>query len=335
MTAPRADVIICTYTLDRWGLLVRAVESTLAQSVLPQQLIIVVDHNAELLHRCRQEWGAGRPDSPVEIVVLANRFMGRQGSSRNTALLQTRADIVVFLDDDAEAAPDWLERLLTVYARHRDVVAVGGAPHPRYGAPRPSWFPHDFDWVFGCHYRFLPDELAPARHLIGTSMSARRTELLAIGGFHSDNHDDMDLSHRIAHGYGPASVVYEPRATVYHYVPPDRMTWSYFWRRCFLVNHSKVGAFADMGKAGNIRAELRFGIGVLLPIGTALLAGLTGRREPLIQSLFALVGLVLAGCGFAVGKVELALGRRPKNLTTGLSPADVLRALATVPPDDA
>ena len=90
-----------------------------------------------------------------------------------------------------------------------------------------------------------------------------------------------------------------------------------------------------MGKAGNIGADLRFGIGVLTAIGTALLAGLTGRREPITQSVFALVGLVLAGCGFAVGRVELALGRRPKNLTTGLSPADVQRALATVPPDDA
>ena len=39
------------------------------------------------------------------------------------------------------------------------------------------------------------------------------------------------------------------------------MTWSYYWRRCFFVNRNKVGAFADMGEGGNIRAELRFGVG--------------------------------------------------------------------------
>ena len=161
--ALRADVVICTYTLARWELFVRAVESVLAQTVAPQQLIIVVDHNDEVLARCRQEWGAGRADSPVEIVVVASQFAGQQASSRNTALLLARADIVSFLDDDAEAAPDWLERLLAVYATHPEAVAVGGAPRPDYGAPRPSWFPPEFEWVFGCHYRSLPDRLAPVR----------------------------------------------------------------------------------------------------------------------------------------------------------------------------
>ena len=73
-TAPSADVVICTYTLDRWELIVRAVESVLNQTVVPQQLIIVVDHNDEVVARCRQEWGAGRAGSPVEIVIAASEF---------------------------------------------------------------------------------------------------------------------------------------------------------------------------------------------------------------------------------------------------------------------
>lgn len=329
--ALHADVVICTYTLERWELLVRSVESVLAQHVLPQQLIIVVDHNDELVARCRQEWGAGRAGSPVEIVIAASQFAGRQGSSRNTALLLALADIVSFLDDDAEAAPDWLDRLLAVYAEHPGAVAVGGAPWPDYGAPRPSWFPPDFDWVFGCHYRSLPDRLAPARHLIGTTMSVRREEMLAVGGFHADDYDDMDLSHRIAHAHGPNAVLYEPRAEVRHYVPPDRMTWSYFWRRCFFVNLNKVGALADMGEGGNIDAELRFAVRVLFAVVPALYAAVTGRPERLHQALAALAGLTLAACGYLAGRVQLARGRRPKVLTTGLSEAEVRAARAAVP----
>jgi glucosyl-dolichyl phosphate glucuronosyltransferase len=335
LTAPSADVVICTYTLDRWGLLLRAVESTLTQSVTPQQLIIIVDHNDELLQRCQDEWTAGRPDSPVDIVVIANQFAGRLGSARNTALLHARADIVAFLDDDAEAAPDWLQRLLDVYATRPAAVAVGGAPLPDYGAPRPSWFPPDFDWVFGCHYRSLPSRLAPVRHLIGASMSVRRDEILGVGGFHADDHDDMDLSHRIAHEHGPAAVLYEPRAQVRHFVSAERMTWSYFWRRCFFVNRSKVTAFANMGQAGNIRAELRFGVGVVLAVFPALLAAVTGRPEQLRQAVVAVIGLALAGCGYIAGRVQLTEQRRPEILTTGLSAADVQRARATVPSDDA
>ena len=310
-TALYADVVICTYTLERWELIARAVESVLAQRVLPRQLIIVVDHNDELLARCRQEWAAGRGDSPIEIVIVASQFAGRQGSSRNTALLLARADIVSFLDDDAEAAPDWLERLLAVYTTHPGAVAVGGAPLPDYGAPRPSWFPPDFDWVFGCHYHSLPDRVAPVRHLIGTSMSVRREAMLAVGGFHADDYDDMDLSHRIAHEHGPAAVLYEPRAEVHHYVPPDRMTWSYFWRRCFYVNRNKVAALADMGEGGNIGAELRFAVRVLLAFVPALLATVTGRPQRLRQAVAALAGLALAASGYLAGRVQLARGRHP------------------------
>src|SRR5258708_5546361 len=115
MIVPRADVVICTYAVERWDLLVRAADSVLVQSVAPQQLVIVVDHNDELLQLCRAEWLDVRPARPIDIVVTPNRFAGRLGSARNTALLHSRSDVVVFLDDDAQAAPDWLERLLDVY----------------------------------------------------------------------------------------------------------------------------------------------------------------------------------------------------------------------------
>jgi glucosyl-dolichyl phosphate glucuronosyltransferase len=334
MTALCADVVICTYTLARWDLLVQSVESVLAQSITPRRLIIVVDHNQELFEQCRQEWAGGRPDSAVEFVVVANQFAGRLGSSRNTALLYTRADIVAFLDDDAQATPSWLERLLAAYATHPGAAAVGGAPLPKYGAPRPPWFPPDCDWVFGCHYRSLPDRLAPVRHLIGANMSVRRDAILSVGGFHADDHDDMDLSHRIAHAYGPVAVCYEPRAEVRHYVSAERLTWSYFWRRCYYVNRSKVGAFVDMGEAGNIGAEIRFSLSVLLGLGPALVAAFSGRPERLVQALVAVVAVVLAGCGHLVGRAQLALGRRAEILTTGLSAADVERARIAVPVGD-
>jgi glycosyltransferase involved in cell wall biosynthesis len=325
---PLADVVICTYTADRWNLLVRAVESVLTQSVLPQRMIIAVDHNDELVQRCQAKWGDGAVDSPVEIIVVANQFEGRKGSALNTALLHTRSEVIMFLDDDAAAAPDWLERNLSVYVVRPEAIAVGCAPLPEFEAPRPSWLPLEFDWVFGCHYRSLPNELAPARRLIGTSYSARRDSALAVGGFHHDDHDDMDLCERIAHRHGPAALLYEPKAVVNHHVSRERLTWSYFWRRCYYGNQCKPSLFADMGQAGDMRAELRFVIGVLLTIPPALLAALAGRRTQLVQAVVALVGLVLAGAGLIVAKVKFAMGRREVYLTKGLDPADVERLRA-------
>ena len=133
-----------------------------------------------------------------------------------------------------------------------------GAPLPNYESARPPWFPANFDWVFGCAYEGMPTELGPLAHLIGANMSVRRDAFERIGGFHSIDFDDLDLCMRLAAHFPDRRLLYEPRAIVHHYVPAQRVEWRYFWRRCFFVNREKVEAFADMGDAANIQAELEF-----------------------------------------------------------------------------
>jgi len=314
-----ADVVVCAYTEDRWEMLCRAVASVQAQSTLPRQILVCVDHNDALYERCAQRWGGAETQTP-SVRVLRNRFAGRLGSARNTAVEQVTADVVAFLDDDAEAAPTWLESLLRVYRERPEAVAVGGAPLPNHQIERPGWFPHEFDWVFGCHYRGLPDELAPVRHLIGASMSVRTDALWAVGGFHSDKHDDMDLSHRIAAAHGLEAVLYEPKAQIFHVVHPERLTWDYFWRRCYWINRGKVRAFSDMGEAGNIAAELAFARQMAGSVASKLLRGLRGDTDALRQAAAIVAGLGAAGVGHLRGKVELRVGRLPVSLTTGLEP---------------
>ncbi|MBJ7337658.1 glycosyltransferase family 2 protein [Mycolicibacterium sp.] len=323
---PSADVVICTYTEARWDLLVRSVDSVLNQRVTPRRLIVVVDHNDGLLERCRGRWLSGSVRSSVSITLCANGFAGRLGSARNTGLLLADADVVAFLDDDAEATEDWLARLLAVYESRPEAVAVGGAPRPVYAVARPEWFPPEFNWVFGCHYGMLPSTLAPVRHVIGANMSVRRAEMLAVGGFHADDHDDMDLSHRIAHAHGPSAVLYEPQAEVRHHVSAERLTWAYFWRRCFYVNRSKVSALADMEGAGNIGAEALFVAQLLGQAAPAALALASGRTQPCRQWLIAITGTAIAGLGYLVGRIRLARGVRTECLTVGLSSDDIDQA---------
>src|SRR3954452_3554078 len=144
--APTADVVICTYTDARWDLLERAVASLQAQSVAPARILLCVDHNDELLERCRVRWGPGSDQPGPSIDVFPNRFAGRLGSARNTAVERVTAEVVAFLDDDAEADPTWLETLLSVYVED-GAVAVGGAPLPNHQIARPGWFPPECRWA--------------------------------------------------------------------------------------------------------------------------------------------------------------------------------------------
>jgi cellulose synthase/poly-beta-1,6-N-acetylglucosamine synthase-like glycosyltransferase len=243
-------------------MLVESVESVRSQSVAARELFVCIDHNESLAARCRSTWNEPSDDLQPPIVILENQYEGRLGSARNTAVERATGDIVAFLDDDASADRDWLKHLTNPYQRS-DVVAVGGAPLPVYETARPDWFPPQLDWVFGCYYEGLPSELAPVDRLIGASMSARRDALAEIGGFHSDNHDDMDMCLRLAFTRPDQLILIEPQAVVHHRVVAERVTWGYLWRRCFYINKGKVKAFRDMGSAATMEADFQFVIKAL------------------------------------------------------------------------
>jgi glucosyl-dolichyl phosphate glucuronosyltransferase len=305
---PTVSVVICAYTEDRWPRLKESVASVEAQTAPPIEIIVCIDHNEELLRRSEEYFGKGRPAGSAPSIVLANKYDGRLGSARNTAAELASGEVLAFLDDDAAAAANWLEELIAPYDDER-VGAVGGAPLPEFEARRPRWFPREFDWVFGCAYRGLPLARAPLAHLIGANMSVRRSAWREVGGFHSDDHDDMDMCHRIA--YAQHRVLYEPRAVVHHFVPASRTTWHYFWRRCYLVNQGKVAAFANMRKASNLHAELAFvtrtlTTGVRAEIRQAVRGDLYGLAR--IGAMMA--GIALAGLGHLSGKLRLRWSRR-------------------------
>ena len=324
------SVIIPAYTIDRWSLIVKAVESVRTQSVVPEEIVVCVDNNDKLLERARAEWScAGTPPVRVMANRSSNRFNGSEahalahgktrrggGSARNCAVETVTSDIVAFLDDDAWAEPDWLERLLSVHEGF-PVVAVGGPPLPDYETQRPAWFPSSFDWVFGCAYEGLPKSTGPLRHLFGGNMAVRRGSFMALNGFQSIDFDsrskpaaarapldDLDLCMRLAHRFGADSLYYEPRAVVHHYVPAERLSWRYFYRRCYFVNRRKAQTLRDIGPAANLAAELEF---VWRTITRCCLKdlrrGISGEPGAFRSLGATLIGIALAGLGHLRGRL--------------------------------
>jgi len=137
----------------------------------------------ELVERCQQEWCNGKSGSSVEILAVANRSRVARDPASTPPFCSLDPRSSVFLDDDAEAAPDWLERVLTVYATRPKPSPLAVRRCQTMKRPRPGWFPPEFDWVLGCHYQSMPDQLGPTNRLIGTSLSGRREAILDIGGW--------------------------------------------------------------------------------------------------------------------------------------------------------
>jgi glucosyl-dolichyl phosphate glucuronosyltransferase len=300
---PSISVIICAYTADRWDLLVQSVASVQEQTLQPYEIIVCIDHNESLFHRCIAYWADPVRSPPIRLIQ--NKYSGRLGSARNTAAEIAAGEILAFLDDDAAADRDWLGRLTDPYRDER-IGAVGGRPIPVFENGRPAWFPLQFDWVFGCSYEGLPTSRGPLAHLIGANMSVRRILLEQVGGFHSDNHDDMDMCHRVANIKGRDAVIYEPAATVRHFVSASRLTWNYFWRRCFFVNEGKVEAFAQMGDAATLGAETRFvRYALTKAVPRQIWLAAKGDVPALARAAAIIAGVGLAGAGHVKGKINL------------------------------
>src|SRR5206468_270211 len=155
---------------------------------------------------------------------------------------------IAFLDDDAVAAPNWLEAIERAF-RQEAVLGVGGAVEPLWLAARPRWFPGEFDWVVGCTYRGLPRQRAPVRNLIGANMSFRRRVFEEAGGFRTElgreasipaGCEETELCIRVRRRWPDRKLLYDPAVRVTHRVPPERGRLAYFLSRCYAEGRSKA-----------------------------------------------------------------------------------------------
>lgn len=308
LTAPAVSrsisVVICSYADSRFGELLDACASVRAQLGPADELVVVIDHNDDLMARVRAVLPWAR--------VAGNE--GRRGLSdaRNTGVRLSRGDVVAFLDDDAAARPGWLTGLRESFAN--DEVAVAGtAVEPRWeGGRPPSWFPPEFGWVVGCSYRGLPEVKTTVRNPIGASMAVRRSVFGQVGGFSGAigrvgttpvGCEETEFCIRVAARDGNI-VVFDPASAVDHYVPAVRQTMRYFVSRCYHEGRSKRIVSMLQGSRAGLASERRY-VKVTLP--SAVLLAVTGmRRNPagLLRGGVVLVGLGSTIFGYVVESLQ-------------------------------
>ncbi|MBV9418064.1 MAG: glycosyltransferase family 2 protein [Solirubrobacterales bacterium] len=304
-SGPTSAVVVCAFSERRWRHLVAALDSLAAQSHPPDEIVVVIDHNAALEARA----SAGLPAARV----IANRHVPGLSGARNTGVQETSGEVVAFMDDDAVADRDWLQTLLDLYRDPR-VIGVGGAVMPHWEQGRPRSFPEEFDWVVGCTYRGMPTRRRPVRNLIGANMSFRREVVRVAGGFcdgigrvggRAAGCEETDLCIRALAAFPAGVILYEPAAVVLHRVPAARASWLYFGTRCYREGLSKAQVTQRAGIGRGLSCE-RAHAARTIPLGVlhGLRSALSGDWAGLARAAALVVGLWITTVGFVVGRAR-------------------------------
>jgi GT2 family glycosyltransferase len=242
-----ADVVVPTYRRPSY---VRECLEHLSRQELRPRQVVVVDASPD------EDTYSVVTDCFPDVRYVRNPFgAGCTATSRSLGVRLCTADVVAFVDDDAYARPDWLERLLAPYA-DATVGGVGGRAlnnepgEETEGADRIGRFLPDGSLTG--YFAANPGTDIDVDHLLGANMSFRREALRQIGGIRDHYpgtclREETDVALRVrAVGW---RLVFTPGAVVDHvagtYAKGRRfdLRYTYYSQRNHLVLLSRtVGA---------------------------------------------------------------------------------------------
>ncbi len=165
---------------------------------------------------------------------------------RHLGLKHAKGEILVYADDDIEAFPTWLEGIAESF-QDPEVALVGGKILPKYETEPPDWIEKLWNnnecgrmlgWYSLLDFGEEVKEISPLL-VWGCNFSIRKNVLIEAGGFHPDSMPEELIKYR---GDGETHVsrkvqemgykaIYNPKASVYHWVAESRMTLEYLKQR--------------------------------------------------------------------------------------------------------
>jgi len=237
------SIIICTY--NRSELLAFCLESLAAQNVPAGSFEVVVVNN----------------NSSDETAAVATRFAvhfphyqvvneSRQGLShaRNKGLEVAKNEWVVYLDDDAKAAPDFVARASWMIGGGRYKV-FGGVFLPWYKYGRPVWFKDAY--ASNKKYNKICT-LHGDDYACGGIMAFEKSLLKKYGGF--DPALGMSGT-RVAYGEETEvqyrmrregiEIGYDPDWIIYHLVAPYKLRVGWFFKAGFAWGRDRILVYKD------------------------------------------------------------------------------------------
>lgn len=296
---PQISIVICTYNRQKFigECLACLARQTLA--IAKWEAIIIDNNSTDNTASIVKEFIATNPSLPFRYV-----FEERKGLSfaRNRGIQEAKSQIITFIDDDAEAVPEFAETILAFMESHPEAAGAGGRVLPKYSeSPEPKWMNKYLAGFIG-----LVDHGEPARlfegkmkYPIGCNMTYRKDVMLEAGGFNNQltfRGDDKHIFYNVS-ALNP-KVYYLPKALVYHNIDASRLEFSNF-KKLFLKtgNEEKIRIKTEQNRLARVKKLLeyliKFGISLLLWLVFSLKGSEIKGRYVMYSQWFTLKGFFM------------------------------------------
>jgi glycosyltransferase involved in cell wall biosynthesis len=241
---PRISLVICTY--NRADILPRCLSAACRQTIPLSDYQVVIVDNASTDHTRHVVKQFGGPRG-LDIHYVYHPVKGLS-HARNAGMAAACAPILVYIDDDAIAAPDLLWHLLRTFDSHERAACAGGRIDITLPAQLPKWYSSFFDGYYS-KFDLGTTEVTKAQEIwqypFGANIAFRSEPLRSIGGFNTtmgrigkdySGGEEIDAVIRLAQlGY---EVFYNPAAVVRHVILPSRVHWAHIAKSALAAGKS-------------------------------------------------------------------------------------------------
>lgn len=232
--------MVTTYDPQRYEDFEECVNSLLAQSYSPIEIVLVIE-NKELYERAKSDF------SSREITYI-HSSVGGLAEARNEGAYEAEYDVLAFIDDDCVAHPTWAEEIMESYNRH-NVHATAGPCLPKWPdtVDNPKRVPKEMGWLVGTTNPEFDTE-GFVRNAYGCNLSIEKEYFIELQGFdeslgkdHSKNlqGEDADLCARLEEKF-QTNVWFNSNAKVEHKVYHSQLKFSWLFDRAYLQGYTKA-----------------------------------------------------------------------------------------------
>lgn len=216
----KISAVICSYNRPLY--LQKAVRSLKSQT-LPKDLyeIIVVDNG----------------NTKIEGVRYLKEPVLGLSAARNKGIKSAKGKYIAFLDDDAEAFPDWLENIVKTFEKKEKIGCAGGKIEPVWESRKPRWLDKGLEKFLSLLDYSDKEMILKEKTVFGANMAFPKKileemyfdESLGRKGDNLLSGEEVLLQKRIREkGY---LVLYNPEIKVKHHIGILKMTKKWFKKR--------------------------------------------------------------------------------------------------------